>query len=111
MNRNVVAVILVLERGKEGLNLYDQGSKEPVIIIRFETPEALAFEREGIYFAARSPEIRRHPSVVREPKEGLVPILTGRNLKPGWIYSGLWMPREEAPSLRFFYAFTPRAHA
>lgn len=125
-DRNVVAVILVLERGKEGLNLYDQGSKEPVIrkevyrgeLIRFETPEALAFEREGIplgelmdiYFAARSPEIRRHPSVVREPKEGLVPILTGRNLKPGWIdyetcYSGLWMPREEAPSLRFFYAF------
>jgi adenine-specific DNA-methyltransferase len=125
-DRNVVAVILVLERGKEGLNLYDQGSKEPVIrkevyrgeLIRFETPEALAFEREGIplgelmeiYFAARSPEIRRHPSVVREPKEGLVPILTGRNLKPGWIdyetcYSGLWMPREEEPSLRFFYAF------
>jgi adenine-specific DNA-methyltransferase len=125
-DRNVVAVILVLERGKEGLNLYDQGSKEPVVrkevyrgeLIRFETPEALAFEREGIplgelmeiYFAARSPEIRRHPSVVREPKEGLVPILTGRNLKPGWIdyetcYSGLWMPREEAPSLRFFYAF------
>jgi adenine-specific DNA-methyltransferase len=125
-DRNVVAVVLVLERGKEGLNLYDQGSKEPVIrkevyrgeLIRFETPEALAFEREGIplgelmdiYFAARSPEIRRHPSVVREPKEGLVPILTGRNLKPGWIdyetcYSGLWMPREEAPSLRFFYAF------
>ena len=63
-----------------------------------------------IYFAARSPEIRRHPSVVKEPKEGLVPILTGRNLKPGWIdyetcHSGLWMPREEAPSLRFFYAF------
>ena len=125
-DRNVVTVVLVLERGKEGLNLYDQGSKEPVIrkevyrgeLIRFETPEALAFEREGIplgelmeiYFAARSPEIRRHPSVVKEPKEGLVPILTGRNLKPGWIdyetcHSGLWMPREEAPSLRFFYAF------
>ncbi len=125
-DRNVVAVVLVLERGRQGLNLYDQGSKEPSVkkavyrgeLIRFETPEAIAFERGGIplgelfkiYFAARSPEIRRHPSVVREPKEGLVPVLTGRNLRPGWIdydtcYSGLWMPREEAPSLRFFYAF------
>jgi len=125
-DRNVVAVVLVLERGKGGLALYDGESRMPVVwkasyggeLIRFETPEALAFERGGIplgelvdvYFAARSPEIRRHPSVASEPGEGLVPILTGRNLKPGWIdyercYSGLWMPREEAPSLRFFYAF------
>ncbi|MCS7284058.1 MAG: TaqI-like C-terminal specificity domain-containing protein [Anaerolineae bacterium] len=128
--RNVVAVVLVLERGKQGLSLYEwsPGSKvqSPIVqkgmyrgeIIRFETPEVLAFERQGvplgemveIYFAARSPEIRRHPSVSREPRPGLVPVLTGRNLKPGWIdyercYSGLWMPQEEAPSLRFFYAF------
>ena len=124
--RNVVAVVLVLQRGEQGLGLFDLGNREPVVrktayqgeLIRFETPETMAFERRGvplgewleIYFAARSPEIRRHPSVVGEPRDGLVPILTGRNLKPGWIdyetcYSGLWMPREEAPSLRFFYAF------
>ncbi len=124
--RNVVAVILVLRRGEQGLSLYDLGESEPLVKktvyrgewIRFERPEAIAFERQGvplgelleIHFAARSPEIRRHPSVVGEPKAGTVPILTGRNLKPGWIdydtgYSGLWMPREEAPSLRFFYAF------
>ncbi len=124
--RNVVAVVLVLQRGEQGLSLYDLRRSEPVVrktsyqgeLIRFETPEAIAFERQGvplgewleIHFAARSPEIRRHPAVVEEPRDGLVPILTGRNLKPGWIdyetcYSGLWMPREEAPSLRFFYAF------
>lgn len=124
--RNVVAVVLVLQRGEQGLSLYDLRRSEPVVrktsyqgeLIRFETPEAIAFERQGvplgewleIHFAARSPEIRRHPAVVGEPRDGLVPILTGRNLKPGWIdyetcYSGLWMPREEAPSLRFFYAF------
>ncbi|MBC7228536.1 MAG: SAM-dependent methyltransferase, partial [Thermoflexales bacterium] len=125
-DRNVVAVVLVLQRGEHGLSLYDLGGSGPVIqktvyrgeLIRFETPEALTFERQGVplgelleaYFAARSPEIRRHPSVAGEPRENLVPVLTGRNLKPGWIdyetcYSGLWMPREEAPSLRFFYAF------
>lgn len=125
-DRNVVAVVLVLQRGERGLSLSDLGEGRPVVqktvyrgeLIRFETPEALTFERQGvplgelleIHFAARSPEIRRHPSVVGEPQEGLVPILTGRNLRPGWIdygtcYSGLWMPREEAPSLRFFYAF------
>ncbi len=128
--RNVVAVVLLFQRGGQGLSLYDRdprsGVRNPVVrktgyrgeMIRFETPEALAFERQGIpleellevYFAARSPEIRRHPSVAQEPRDGLVPVLTGRNLKPGWIdyercYSGLWMPREEAPSLRFFYGF------
>lgn len=124
--RNVVAVVLVLQRGEQGLRLYDLGKAEPALkkpfyqgeLIRFETPETIAFEHQGvplgelleIYFAARSPEIRRHPSVTREPREGSVPILTGRNLKPGWIdyetcYSGLWIPHEEAPSLRFFYGF------
>ena len=124
-DRNVVAVVLLLQRGEHGLRLFDL-SGEPVVQktvyrgepIRFETPDAIAFERQGvplgelldIHFAARSPEIRRHPSVVEEPGSGVVPILTGRNLKPGWIdyetcYSGLWMPREEAPSLRLFYGF------
>ncbi|MGB9776301.1 MAG: TaqI-like C-terminal specificity domain-containing protein [Anaerolineae bacterium] len=127
LGRNVVAVVLVVDRGEHGLNLYDGGRQSQVAVhkpiyqgelIRFETAETLAFEREGIplgelldiYFAARSPEIRRHPAVTREPKEGLVPILTGRNLKAGWIdyetcHSGFWMPLEAAPSLRFFYAF------
>ncbi|MCS7179375.1 MAG: TaqI-like C-terminal specificity domain-containing protein [Anaerolineae bacterium] len=129
-DRNVVAVVLVLDRGGQGFSLYEWSPESnvrgPMVRkaiyrgewIRFETPETLAFEREGvplgelmdIYFAARSPEIRRHPSVSGEPRPGLVPVLTGRNLKPGWIdyetcYSGLWMPREEAPLLRFFYAF------
>jgi adenine-specific DNA-methyltransferase len=36
-------------------------------------------------------------------------VLTGRNLKPGWVdyeknHSGLWMPKERAKELRDFYA-------
>ncbi len=124
--RNVVAVVLVLDRGRQGASLYDRPGGQLIFyrsvyrgeLIRFEMPEALEFERNGtplgellaVHFAARSPEVRRHPAVVQEPRQGLVPILTGRNLKPGWIdyetcYSGFWMPREEAPTLRFFYAF------
>ncbi len=122
--RNVSCVVLVLEKGQRGLELYDKtllAVSKPNYrgeLIRFETTETLAWERSGfplgalfdLHFAARSPEIRRHPSVVTVPKEGVVPVLTGRNLKAGWIdydtcYSGLWMPKEEAPSLRFFYAF------
>lgn len=121
--RNVSAVVLVLSKGLQGLELYD-GAERAVWksayhgeLIRFETEDSLAFEQSGIplgecfdiRFAARSPEIRKHPSVVAEPRPGCVPILTGRNLHRGRIdyetcYSGLWMPKEEAPQLRAFYA-------
>jgi len=62
-----------------------------------------------IRFAARSPECKRSPWVSRHREDGMVPLLTGRNLKPGWIdyetnHSGLWMRREDAPRLRTFYA-------
>lgn len=122
--RNVSCTVMVLEKGKKGLKLYDGTrlfASKPEWngeVIRFETPETLIFERSGIaleqlfdiYFAARSTEFRSHPEVTTEPRKGLVPVLTGRNLKPGWIdyshcYSGLWMPREAAPTLRFFYGF------
>lgn len=124
--RIVVAVVLVVERGKAGLSLYESPSAAPMVhkpvyrgeLIRFETPEVLEFEQGGIplgevmriHFAARSPEIRRHSHVSTTPQPGLVPVLTGRNLKPGWIdyencYSGLWMPPETASTLRRFYGF------
>lgn len=122
--RNISCVVLVFEKGGKGLALYDATTivvQKPDYkgeIIRFETPELLAFEQSGIplgqlfdiHFAARSPEIRRHPQVSTEPRNGFVPILTGRNLKSGWIdydhcYSGLWMLKEAASSLRPFYAF------
>jgi len=121
--RNVSCVVLVLQKGGRGLRLYDgrtlalEKSVYQGELIRFETPELLAFEQSGIplsalfevHFAARSPEIRRHPQVSTKPKEGYVPVLTGRNLKVGWIdyehcYSGLWLPKDAAPTLRFFYA-------
>jgi adenine-specific DNA-methyltransferase len=122
--RNVSCVVLVLEKGSKGLRLYDGQTlavEKPVYqgeLIRFETPELLSFEQSGIplgslfevHFAARSPEIRRHPKVSTKPCDGYVPVLTGRNLKAGWIdyehcYSGLWFPKDAAPTLRFFYAF------
>lgn len=121
--RNVSCVVLVLQKGGRGLRLYDgrtlalEKSVYQGELIRFETPELLAFEQSDIplsalfevHFAARSPEIRRHPQVSTKPKEGYVPVLTGRNLKVGWIdyehcYSGLWLPKDAAPTLRFFYA-------
>ena len=122
--RNVSSVVLVLERGKRGLDLYDGTDRRAVCKadyhgepIRFEAPEWIEMEQRGvplgevfhIHFAARSTQIRRHPDVRREPEAGLVPVLTGRNLKAGWIdydtcYSGYWMPRERASELRPFYA-------
>ncbi len=121
---NVSCVVLLLEKGKHGLTL--RYGTQPVVhkpdyrgeLIRFETPEIVAMEREGIplgeifdiHFAARSPEFRTHPAVSPTRRAGDVPVLTGRNLKPGWIdyetcYSGLWMPKEAAPNLRRFYGF------
>lgn len=122
--RNVSCVVLVLEKGKLGLDLHEGTTpvtQKPVYHgepIRFETLETVVWERAGtplgalftIHFAARSPQVRSHPRVVTEPQHGYVPILTGRNLKAGWIdyetcYSGFWMPKEDAPSLLPFYAF------
>ncbi len=122
--RNVSVVVLSFVKGSTGMALCDGG--ETVVwkpdyrgeLIRFETPESLAFERSGVAldrcfwvrFAARSPEFRRHPLVERGARPGLVPVLTGRNLHRGWIdyetcYSGLWMPPEHAPALRSFYGY------
>jgi len=128
--RRVSAVVLRFEKGGRGLVLWDtkRGEKGFVPelwerypkwrgeIIRYETDETRRLEAYGkpfgevfrIHFAARSTEFKRHPAVQREPGPGLVPVLTGRNLKPGWIdyernSSGLWMPRERAKELRDFY--------
>lgn len=135
---NVSAVVLRFIRGERGLALYDTENEEwhtievetdirmqPKVsktsysgqIIRFETPEWLAFERSGnplgklfqIHFAARSPEFRRSGLVHTMPQPGFVPVLTGRNLLEGQIdydncYSGWWMRRQDAPRLRKFYA-------
>ncbi len=123
--RNVSAVVLVLERGKRGLVLYDgmdalavQKEQYAGEVIRFESEQWLRMEREGIplselfhiHFAARSTDFRQHPAVRREPAPGLVPVLTGRNLKAGWIdydtcYSGYWFPKERVTELRRFYGF------
>jgi len=127
--RNVSTCVLVVEKGLKGLELYEVKELKHIKkyyekdiyngeIIRFETPETLNFEKDGIplgsifsfHFAARSTEIERLPFVSKEPKKGFVPVLTGRNLHPNWIdyescYSGLWMPKKYAPLLRFFYGF------
>ena len=127
--KSVSTAVLLVIKGLTGIELYDaEKLKKPVqcysrdtydgSIIRFDSPETRQFE-DGkqpladlffFHFAARSPEVGRHSLVSQEPRDGLVPVLTGRNLHAGWIdydhcYSGLWMPREAAPSLRSFYAF------
>jgi len=98
--RNVSVVVMVLQRGAQGLELYDgmthlalRKSWYSGEIICFETAEWLEMEQGGvplgevftIRFAARSPEVRRHPLVRQQPLAGDVPILTGRNLHAGWI--------------------------
>jgi len=122
--RSVFVVVLVLDKGKHGLQLFDgtelKLSKERYdgAIIRFEDEKTRDFENSGvpleecfrIYFAARSPEIRKNRSVVEAQLPGCVPILTGRNLHRGCIdydrcYSGYWMPHERAAELRAFYGF------
>lgn len=125
----VSTAILVAAKGLSGIELYDaEGLMEPARfyskdsydgdIIRFENAETQRFE-EGAsplgdffspHFAARSPEVKTHPLIAQEPRDGLVPVLTGRNLHSGSIdydccYSRLWMPKEAAPTLRSFYAF------
>ena len=129
--RRVSAVVLRFQRGGKGLALWDtrtegegfapffwhQYSDWKGEMVRFETEETRKLEAHGtplgnlfrIRFAARSPEFKAHPAVRREPGPGLVPVLTGRNLKPGCIdyeknHSGFWMPKERARELRDFYA-------
>lgn len=129
--RKVSAVVLRFQKGRRGLALWDTRRDGESFIpflwsenpewkgemIRFETRWTKEMEASGtplgglfrIRFAARSPEFKKHPSVRREPGPGLVPVLTGRNLRPGWIdyennYSGLWMPKERARELRDFYS-------
>jgi adenine-specific DNA-methyltransferase len=129
--RKVSAVVLRFQKRGKGLVLWDTkwNGKEFVPelwehypnwqgeIVRYETDETRRLEASGvsigelfhIHFAARSTEFKRHPAVRMEPGPGLVPVLTGRNLKPGWIdyeksWSGLWMPKERAKELRDFYA-------
>ncbi|NTV48005.1 MAG: SAM-dependent methyltransferase, partial [Chlorobiales bacterium] len=88
-------------------------------LIRFETPDTCAFESKAkatigdffnVHFAARSPEVRKSPFVHEKPARGRVPLLTGRNLKPGAIeyeknYTGLWIEHKRASSLRPFYGY------
>lgn len=122
--RSVSCVVMTLEKGGTGISLYEgdklvfQRARYRGEVIRFDDGSLHAMEREGIplgdlfdiRFAARSPEILAHPQVRSFPESGLVPVLTGRNLKAGWIdyercYSGLWMPKEAGASLRLFYSF------
>lgn len=105
--RKVSAVVLRFRKDGRGLALWDTKREGEEFVpalweeypdwrgemVRFETEETRRLEASGtplgelfhIRFAARSPEFKKHPAVRKEPKPGLVPVLTGRNLKPGWI--------------------------
>jgi adenine-specific DNA-methyltransferase len=128
--RRVSAVVLRFEKGGRGLALWDAKREGEGFVpelwerypdwrgemVRFETEETRRLEASGtplaeffhIRFAARSPEFKGHPAVRKEPGPGLVPVLTGKNLRPGRIDyersgSGLWMPKERAGEIRDFY--------
>ena len=131
---NVSVVVLLFEKGKSGIRLYDLRDSfgkdignqvYPCVdksvysgeMVRFESDKWLIFESSGvpiervfqIHFAARSPEFRKSGLIKESPSDGLVPVLTGRNLKQGFIdyescFSGWWMRVEDAPSLRWFYS-------
>ncbi len=130
---NVSVVVLLFEKGKSGICLYDLRDSfgkfldvqiGPCVdrdvysgeMIRFESEKWISFENSGvplgnvfqIHFAARSPEFRKSGLVRESPSAELVPVLTGRNLKSGYIdydscFSGWWMRVEDAPKLRWFY--------
>jgi len=124
---SVVAVVLHFIKGPETerLALYDQDNTLAVQedhyhgdLICFRTPDTDRFEQRSkvilgdlfqVRFAARSPEYQKSEWVSSTPQEGMLPVLTGRNLKPGWIdyetnYSGLWIRPENAGRMREFYS-------
>ena len=125
--KTVSTAILIVTKGLRGIELYEVQQLKNIVkcyekdsyqgeIIRFDTQETRAFEENAIplsqvfsiHFAARSPEVRKHSLVSKEPGDSLVPVLTGRNLHRGWIdydkcYSGYWLPKEAALSLRQYY--------
>ena len=124
-DRKVRASVVRFRKGGRGLRLFEGFSKRflweaPLWqgeMVRFPDPEALRREREGvalgelfhIHFAARSPEVKAHPLTRTTPGPGFVPVLTGRNLKPGEVdyetpYSGLFFPKGAVGHLKPFYA-------
>lgn len=114
---NVVAVVLYFVKGEKGLRLYDaEGLTKPRLVVEkknyggemitFETRYTRLVEKAAatnlgslfeIRISPRSPEIMKNPCVSRERRgEEYVPILNGRNLKPGKIdyetcYSGYYI--------------------
>lgn len=125
--RNVSCVIVIFKKtmnAENSLTLYEKDKlylyKEHYSgeLIRFETDDILRFERDNpsisdffeIRFAARSTEFKKYDFVSVEARPGYVPVLTGRNLKPGWIdyetcYSGLWADKRKIHLIRDFYAY------
>lgn len=122
----VVAVVLHFIKGRDigTLRLYEQDQTLAVqedhyhgdlICFRNETTDR--FEQQAktvlgdlfaVRFAARSPEYQKSDFVSSTYREGLLPVMTGRNLKPGWIdyetnHSGLWIKPEDVGQMRPFY--------
>jgi len=123
---SVVAVVLHFIKGPETerLALYNQdrtlAAQEVHYhgdLICFRTSETDRFEQRSkvvlgdlfhVRFAARSPEYQKSQWISTTPQEGMLPVLTGRNLKPGWIdyetnHSDLWIRAEDVGRMREFY--------
>lgn len=128
---NVVTVILIVEKGSKGLELYDAIDLNNITLnhikqeyrgemITFRTPLTDHIESQAkiklgdlfdIRISPRSPEIRKCPFLSKK-KNGRVPLLTGRNLKVGrnggyidydTCYSGYYIRPEDIPKLREWF--------
>ncbi len=123
-NAQVAAVVLrVVKNDKKLLRLYDWHESCRIChdyaggLITFETEWTAYFKKSypetletlfDIFFAARSPEIRAFKYAFQEPGPDRKPLLTGRNLKPGYIdyetnHTGYWIQKDKIGQLRTYY--------
>lgn len=93
--------VVKLYNDNELINEYENYNGE---LIRFENEYVLSLERGNpkikdyfdIRFAPRTNQYKAFAGISREPELGYLPVLTGRNLRKGWIdyetcYSKLWI--------------------
>jgi len=129
---NVVTVILILEKGRRGLELYDATDLSSIKLnfsqddymgdlITFKTPLTDAVEKKAkvklgelfeIKISPRSPEIKACEFLRKRGGNGYLPLLTGKNLKRGkdggyidyeTCYSGYYIRPEDIRRLRSWF--------
>ncbi|MEM2342197.1 MAG: TaqI-like C-terminal specificity domain-containing protein [Candidatus Bathyarchaeia archaeon] len=124
---NVTTVILIVRRGRKGLELYDASDGQITLnyskneysgeIITFKTKLTEDLENKScaklgdlfeIKISPRSPEIKSTQFLLREKVNGAIPLLNGKNLTRNGIdyetcYSGYYIKPEDIGRLRKFF--------